>query len=556
VGTYLPRWLTVNALSAAGLVALSLPVCVSLFTTRLPQGHDTVEYLRRQVEFHENISHGILLPRWAPDQSRGNGQPLFLFNPPLIYYLGEAWHLLGFDFVTAMNLACIVIVLASACSMFLLGRLYFGDAGGWLAAAAYLYAPYFIVNLYVRSALAEFAAFPFFALALFGVGSGRLAVAAIGYAGVLFSHPPATMVFTPLLVAFLCFTAWMAKSWAVLRAQICGFLLGLGLGAAVWLPGLAERQYVSFDRLLVGYPYSDHFVYLRQFFYSPWGYGPSIAGPSDGMSFALGGGHLLLAFLACLAGRRTERPLLRFFAGAAIGLCFLMLPASAWLWDHLPLLQYVCLPWRLLGPVSVCLALLVAALGVSFSQLPRWRRTCFCGALVLLIVPNLHHLKPKQLLNVDLALWTPAQLAARGTEARDERVYEPRWMEVMPEYRPQQAVFVSGHGEALPRERNPIRWSGSVQTPTPAVLEMSIIDFPGWRVWMDGQEIPVQRAPQTGLIRFAVPAGRHEVEVRFTRTAPRWIGEGISVLSLVLLLTLIVRGPGPPEPRELSDAEP
>jgi len=210
----------VKALSAAGLVALSLPVCLSLFTTRLPQGHDALEYLPRLVEFHENVSHGILLPRWAPDLSRGNGQPLFLFNPPLIYYLGEGWHLLGFDFVTAMNLSCIVIVLASACSMFLLGRLYFGDAGGWLAAAAYLYAPYFSVNLYVRSALAEFTAFPFFALALFGFGSGRLVVGAMGYAGVLCSHPPAAVLFTPLLVAFLCFTAWRAKSCRASRSNL------------------------------------------------------------------------------------------------------------------------------------------------------------------------------------------------------------------------------------------------------------------------------------------------------------------------------------------------
>ena len=47
------------------------------------------------------------------------------------------------------------------------------------------------------------------------------------------------MPLTPLLVAFLGFTAWTAKSWNVLRDQACGFLLGLGLGACVWLPSLA-----------------------------------------------------------------------------------------------------------------------------------------------------------------------------------------------------------------------------------------------------------------------------------------------------------------------------
>jgi len=218
-----------------------------------------------------------------------------------------------------------------------------------------------------------------------------------------------------------------------------------------------------------------------------------------------------------------------------------MLPASAWLWDRLPLLQYICFPWRLLGPVTACLAILVAALGASFSRLPGWQRTCFGGALALLIVPNLLHLKPKQFLDVDLALWTPDRIAARGAEASEDRVYEPPWREVVSQYRLQRAVFVAGNGEVLSRERNPVRWSGSVEAQTPSVLEMSIVYFPGWRVWRDGREIPVQRAPQTGLIRFAIPAGGHRVEVRFTRTAPRWIGEGISVLSLVLLLTLILR---------------
>ena len=108
-----------------------------------------------------------------------------------------------------MNLACAAVVLLSAVAMFLLARLYFGDAGGWLGAAAYLYVPYFAVDLYVRSAMEEFAAFPFFALALYGFGAYAkrrttkhwlLGVAA--YACVLFCHFPAALLFTPLLVAF------------------------------------------------------------------------------------------------------------------------------------------------------------------------------------------------------------------------------------------------------------------------------------------------------------------------------------------------------------------
>ena len=176
VEAWTPAWALPAAarrriLIAAGLVLLALPVCIPLFTGSVLWGHDGFVYFPRLVEVHQNITHGVLLPRWAPDLGRGTGQPLFLFHPPVIYYFGELWHLLGFDFVTAMNLACAAIVLLSAAGMFLLARLYFGDAGGWLGAAAYLYVPYFAVDLYVRSAMEEFAGFPFFALALYGFGA-------------------------------------------------------------------------------------------------------------------------------------------------------------------------------------------------------------------------------------------------------------------------------------------------------------------------------------------------------------------------------------------------
>ena len=223
-------------LIAAGLILLALPVCIPLFTGSVLWGHDGFVYFPRLVEVHQNITHGVLLPRWAPDLGRGTGQPLFLFHPPMIYYFGELWHLLGFDFVTAMNLACAAVVLLSAAGMFLLARLYFGDAGGWLGAAAYLYVPYFAVDLYVRSAMEEFAAFPFFALALYGFGAyarhrraRHWLIGVAAYACVLFCHFPAALLFTPLLLGFLALTAWMEKSWSVLWRQACGFLLGLGV---------------------------------------------------------------------------------------------------------------------------------------------------------------------------------------------------------------------------------------------------------------------------------------------------------------------------------------
>jgi hypothetical protein len=544
-------------LIAAGLVLLAAPVCLPLFCGKVLEGHDSFEYFPRLTEFHENIANGILWPRWAPDLTSGNGQPFFLFNPPLVYFAGEFWHLLGFSFVTAMNLACVLVVLASAGAMFLLGRLYFGDRGGWLAAAALLYAPYFAVDLYVRSALAEMAAFPFVVLALYGFAAyarqrkrNSLLIGAAAYAGAILSHNAVALFLTPLLAAFILFTAWQSRQWRVGVHQCLAFLVGLALAAATWVPSLALRGSIQIDRLLEGYlRYSNHFVYLQQFFYSPWGFGVSAPGPNDGMSFALGWSHLVLALVAWILWKRVRpaeaasgRQWLRFFACCGGVFCFLMLRDAEWLWDRLPLLQYLEFPWRLLLPASICLSLIIAPLGRILEAWPRWRGPAFGAAMALLIIPNLFHLAPPRLHDVDPAFWTPQQIAARGVEVTTAREYMPRWVTALPAYNPRTAMVIEGDADVQQLGRTPVSWSALVSARRSSSIQIVISYFPGWQVRIDGRETESSPVAPTGQIRFAVPPGEHRVEATWRRTGVMWMGDIISFAALIACcwLTIVI----------------
>ncbi len=535
---------------AGGLILLALPVCIPLLTGSVLWGHDGFGYFPGLVEIHQNVTHGILVPRWAPDLGRGTGQPLFLFHPPMIYYIGELWHLAGFDFVTAMNLACVSVVLLSAAGMFLLARLYFGAAGGWLGAAAFLYAPYFAVDLYVRSAMAEFCAFPFFAFALYGFGAYAshrrlrhwlLGVAA--YACVLLCHFPAALLFTPLIVAFLGLTAWMKRSWRMAWIQACGLLLGLALSAFVWAPALAARQHAAMNRTVEGFAqYSNHFVYLRQFFYSTWGYGLSVPGPDDGMSFSLGWSHLLLAAAVWIWISRTpalgDRRLFRFFGAATLLLCVLMLQDAKWFWEQAPILQNVQFPWRLLGPVAICMALVIAQLGRLLPAARRPRAACIAASLALLIVPNLSHLHSKQLVDVDLNFWTPEQLSLRGFETTTMAEVTPRWLPGLPAYTPAAATVLSGDAEIRQPGREPFFWSSPVNAKVPSTIEINTAWFPGWEVTIDGQPVPAGPGTPSGLITFQIPAGQHFVQVRYGRTASEKAAGVVSIAALIVALGL------------------
>jgi len=540
----LPAWAPI----VGGIVLLALPVCIPVFTTSLIWGHDAFAYFPRLVEVHQNVTNGIVLPRWAPDLERGAGQPLFLFHPPMFYWLAEIWRLAGFEFVTSINLACALVALASAAGMFFLGRLYFGATGGFFAAAAYLYAPYFATDLYIRSALEEYTAFAFFPLALFGFGSyarhrnqGHLILGGAAYAGVVFCHLPATLLFSPLLAAFLCLTAYIERSWRILCGHLLGLILGVGLSACIWIPVVLERQHVSLTRATEGYGhYSNHFIYLHQLFYSPWGYGISVQGPNDGMPFSVGWSHLLLATIVWIWSSRqpklVDRRLIRFFAFAGIVMCALTLAYISTIWKVIPALQYVQLPWRLLGAVSVCSAMLAGALSPMLSALPRYRKIVLAAVFALLIGPNLNHLRPAATQDLDPTFWTPSELARTGFETTTMRELTPRWMQLGVPYNPRAATVVEGSAEIRQMDRTPFRWRGAVNAQTPARVEMSIAYFPGWSVRVDGHEIATTPAVPTGLLRFEVPPGAHRVEAVWVNSTPRMAGNTISGIALVLLL--------------------
>ncbi len=531
------------------MVVLALPVCAPFATTKLLAGHDAMAQFPRLAELHENVRQGILLPRWAPDLSSGFGQPFFIFYPPLAYYIGEVWHLLGFDVVTSLNLAAISLILAAGSTMFLLASLYFGRGGGLIAAAAYLYSPYFHVDLFVRSSLAESAALAFFPLTLYGFGrfarggaARWLAVGAGAYAAVMYCHHPSALLFTPLLLAFLAFAAWQAGSVRVFAWELCGFLLGLGLAASFWLPALAELRYVSVDSARAGYfSYADHFVYPWQLLHSSWRYGRSVAGPGDAMSFSLGWAHLLLALLAGAATWRAsgaaERRWQGFFASAGLGLCFLMTPASSWLWRRVELLQYVQFPWRLLGPTSLCLALVIAPIGRILWRPSRSRRFAFASLVALLVFANVAHAHPKRYAAIDLDDWTPSEIAQRDATATTGagEVFGPRWMKRRAPFRPEGIRVVDGAAEVDGLSRTPNRWLAQLRVERDSILELSLAYYPGWRAWLSGKEVSVEPERQSGLIRVRVPAGYHRLEVRFTRTWLRLAADSLSLLTAVAL---------------------
>ncbi|HEX2120913.1 MAG TPA: hypothetical protein VHL59_04655, partial [Thermoanaerobaculia bacterium] len=543
------RWWSADVRYALLVAILILPAAVPYVSSLQPAGHDALQYLPRVTEFHENIRHGILLPRWAPNLSGGQGQPLFLLNPPLFYYTTELFYLAGLAFVPAMNAACVLFILGAAATMFLLGRWYFGPAGGAIAAIAYVYAPYFLVDLYVRTAWAEFSAFPFFPLAIYGFArhaesrrGTHLLIGLSAYAAIWYAHTPAALLFSPLLGAFLLFSAWRARDIRLLLLQGGAATLAFLLAAAVWLPSLIESAYTHASRLTEGpLHFASHFVVPHQFFSNAWGYGLSLPGDQDGMPFSLGWAHLAIAAVAAVLIARSSpehwKQWVAFFGIAVFVQCFLMTQRAHALWEAVPQLHYVAFPWRLLAPTAFCLALLTAAIALAFRELPaKWRPVAFAAVIAALVFPALKHTQPHSYLSLDPLHWTPRQIAARAVVAGTFDTFEPRWIETRPAYNGGAIEVNGGNASARVTRRTPIRLEATVIASSPAELELPLSHFPGWRVRIDGTEVPLDLPSPSGRIRISIGAGSHQLEASFERTPVRWAADAISLAALLFTL--------------------
>jgi len=280
--------------------------------------HDDMQMIR-QLEMEKCFQDGQIPCRWTPDLGYGYGYPLFNFYPPMPYLVGQVYRTFGFSFVNSVKATAVTQIILAAAFMYLLSASIFGPAGGFIASIFYTYAPYHALNIFVRGAMNEAWAAVFFPLTfyyarklvleqknkfIFGLGAS--------FAGILLSHNPMALTFTPILffwVIFWIFSRYKKPFFPFIKNQfsliiklILSGLFAAGLTAFYTIPVLLETKYVQINTMFEGYyHFSVHFASLFQLFISNfWGDGASVWGPNDDMSFMVGYLHWIIPTLIFL----------------------------------------------------------------------------------------------------------------------------------------------------------------------------------------------------------------------------------------------------------------
>jgi hypothetical protein len=102
-----------------------------------------------------------------------------------------------------------------------------------------------------------------------------------------------------------------------------------------------------------------------------------------------------------------------------------------------------------------------------------------------------------------------------------------------PEWRPGDAGIIPAQVDA--RRPDGEHWQVQVVTPESGYAVLRLMDYPSWRVSVDGRSAPERPHREDGLMAVPLPAGSHQIAVQWFATWDVITGRAFSAVSLLAL---------------------
>lgn len=553
------------------LIAITIPAAFLLLTPGFYEPQD-LHHLADIYQMIRAIGSGQLPPRLGPDYIFGYGYPLFNFYYPLPFYLGALFFFFVGSLTLSFKLVFITIILVSIIGMYLfLKEIFKKDWPAFVGSILFLYTPYRAVQIYVRGAMGEalaLAVLPFFAWSIVRLlkKPNALNIAMTGLIGSLFilSHNYFWAFAAPWLVAHFLVVRYSPKFFknfvheiSYLTGLLFGGLLVLALSAYWWLPALLEQKLVSST---TPFPLIDHFPFIKQLIIPSWGYGASLWGPDDGLSFQIGIVNLiviaiLLLFLIFRFKEIKSKKLLPLALWAMAGFfvnVFMMNVRFYPVWKILPFYNFVQFPWRLLSFTtfftSISAGLIVAILS------DRKKYVAGFSIIFFSILLTINYFKPSQKFFKEDNNYLHRFFANRTISGQSEGLSKeyllysedylqlPNWMEEKPKDLPVSKISSKDARIFNVTEINAVSWAAKIEAQDSSKITFHSLYFPGWKAEVDGKEVNILPGKPNGKIEIFVERGEHNVKFFWQETNMRKFADMVSAGALLLVIALFVFG--------------
>jgi len=215
-----------------------------------------------------------------------------------------------------------------------------------------------------------------------------------------------------------------------------------------------------------------------------------------------------------------------------VGSAVLLLSVSNLLWQHLPKLRFVQLPFRWLLCMNVALAMLLTIAA------KRWTSRLLASAVLLgaVILAGYRTQPPWWDTASDIREMSDALADGTGYEGTDE--YVPVGADP---YELNKSLPLVGDDAGAPVPSEMLAWGQTdkhftVHAAARQELTVRLFNYPAWEVVVNGKPTETRTTDVTGLIVIHVAAGDNDVRIHFCRTIDRFVGNVVSLISLGLFV--------------------
>lgn len=545
-------------------ILFAVPIVITILPLLRPEYfsmHD-FQHIARLHVMEKAILSGVLYPRWVEEFGYGFGYPLFNFYPPLIYIVAISFRLLGFSLIGSIKIMITLGYALSFIGMFLLmKRISKHTIAAYCGALLYLLAPYHAVLVYVRGAFAEFFGYALLPWVVWGYlllrQDKRTVPFILATALLLLAHPFVSFPVFLMGSLFIMADFFVYKLWrnpAEIARILIGIGVGVGLSAFYWMPSMMERSETLVNKILLTQlaDYAQHFLYIRQLWHSPWGYGGSIYGLLDGMSFEIG--KLIIVLAAFGTGvtlfywkrlHNNQKIAACFIYSAAFLAAFMTTFKSKPLWDFITYLHYLQFPWRFLV-LSVFGFSIAASLWLAY--IPKKIAIAVTAGIFMFSLFSIGHFQPQRYVSGrdedyiigEAIRWDVSrssyEFMYKDVQTRSEKEVTRFAMEK----KDLPAALYKSDAQVTVNKDAPHDKQFTVNTRIPTTLTLERSYFPGWKAWINGNEAPIIQTGPAKAMQVKL-ASTSTVRFAFTNTPIRTIAELISLLSLFALAYLVYK---------------
>lgn len=519
--------------------------------------HDGPFHIERTFNLLSSLKEGNFPPSWTNLYNSGFGSPIFLYLFPIPYVISVLIAFTGLDLVSVVKVDFIFWDLVAATGMYLWLRrgLAFSKTASLVGAIFYLYSPANIAQVFVRGSLREFAGAAIFPLVLLEIKnlSEQVSLSKIGRAALLvaiflLTDGITVVTFLPLILvyaAYLFFTS--QRKFALTCSFAVSSLTALLIASCIYLPFIFEMKFL---RGPTNY-YLEHFVYWWQLFDYHWGFGFSLAGQNDSMSFQLGIINLVAAglLIALFFKKRLSLSVIdKLFLFLLVCYLFLIVegPFSHLFWRLIPPLQLIQLPWRLLIPIVFIFSVIAASLVNKLKLTQKW---------VIIILISVCLVSFRYLRTNQIFVFEPGYLLKNSGDATAYHEFIPIWRSNTSEFAnfPNRVEVVSGEAVIENITEKNREYHFNLTSKNGTKVRLNALYYPGWKARINESETPItistnktrsltDKRDLSGLMVITVPSGKHQISLFFTDTPVRRVGKWLSIIGVSSALTAVVVG--------------